>query len=105
MTNLQNLSPNELQSLIKNAQAALEAKQAGMRKEVIAQIKELAASINVTVEIIDDKKSKKATSAVAAKYANPANPGQTWSGRGLQPKWLKALIAEGRNIDDFLIGN
>lgn len=103
MTNLENLSPNELQSLIKNAHAALEAKQAGMRKEVIAQIKELAASINVTVEIIDDKKSKKATSAVAAKYANPNNPGQTWTGRGLQPKWLKALIAEGRNLNDFLI--
>lgn len=103
MTNLENLSPSELQNLIKNAQTALEQKQYSMRKEVIAQIKELAASINVTVEIIDDKKSKKATSAVAAKYANPNNSGQKWSGRGLQPKWLKTLIAEGRNLDEFLI--
>jgi DNA-binding protein H-NS len=105
MINLENLTPTELQALLKDAQTALEQKQSSMRKEVIAQIKELAASINVTVEIIDDKKAKKAKSSVAAKYANPNNSGQTWTGRGLQPKWLKVLIAEGRNIDDFLIGN
>ena len=27
--------------------------------------------------------------------------GDTWSGRGLQPKWLKAALAAGRKIEDF----
>lgn len=103
MIDIQNLSPAELQTLIKNAQSALEEKQAGTRKQVIAQIKELAASIGVTVEIIDDKKSRKSSSAVAAKYANPANPAETWTGRGLAPKWMKELMDQGRNKDDFLI--
>jgi len=51
MANFDELSPEELQILIKDAQATLEQKQSGMRKEVIAQIKALAASIGVTVEI------------------------------------------------------
>ena len=103
MIDIQNLSPEELQALIKDAESALQAKQAGMRKQVIAQIKELAASIGVTVEIIDDKKSKKSSSSVAAKYANPANPSETWTGRGLAPKWMKELLDQGRNTNEFLI--
>lgn len=103
MIDIQNLSPEELQALIKDAELALQAKQAGMRKQVVAQIKELAASIGVTVEITDTKQPKKSSSAVAAKYANPANPSETWTGRGLAPKWMKALMDEGRNKDEFLI--
>ncbi len=103
MINIQELSTIELQKLIKDAQAELETKQNGMRKEVMAQIKELAASIGVTVEIIEDKKSKKSTASVPAKYANPNNPSDTWTGRGLAPKWMQALIAEGRSKDEFLI--
>lgn len=103
MINIQELSTVELQKLITDAQAELETKQNGMRKDVIAQIKELASSINVTVEIIEDKKSKKTKSFVPAKYANPNNPSDTWTGRGLAPKWMQALIAEGRSKDEFLI--
>ncbi|WP_396643655.1 H-NS family nucleoid-associated regulatory protein [Methylomonas sp. 2B] len=105
MIEIQNLSQDELQHLIKSAQSALEEKHAGMRKQVIKQIKDLAASIGVTVEIVEDKKSSKSSSAsaVAAKYANPANPNETWTGRGLAPKWMKALTDQGRQKDEFLI--
>ena len=27
--------------------------------------------------------------------------GATWSGRGLQPAWLKAALANGRRLSDF----
>jgi hypothetical protein len=37
-----------------------------------------------------------------AKYRNAAT-GETWSGRGLQPKWLKAAISAGANLDDFSV--
>ena len=39
--------------------------------------------------------------AVAAKYRGPN--GETWSGRGQAPKWLAALVAQGRKRDEFLI--
>ena len=39
---------------------------------------------------------------VAAKYRNAAT-GESWSGRGLQPKWLKAALASGRKIEEFAL--
>lgn len=46
-------------------------------------------------------KVKKATTAVAAKYRGPN--GETWSGRGLTPKWLASLIAQGSTKEQYLI--
>lgn len=43
----------------------------------------------------------KAARPVAAKYRGPA--GETWSGRGLTPKWLAALIAQGQSKESFEI--
>src|SRR6266478_8714968 len=40
---------------------------------------------------------------VAPKYRNPENPGETWAGRGLKPRWLTAAIKTGKKADDFLI--
>lgn len=36
------------------------------------------------------------------KYRNP-NTGETWSGRGPAPKWLKALAVDGKTFEDFRI--
>ncbi|MFM9014025.1 MAG: H-NS family nucleoid-associated regulatory protein [Gemmatimonadota bacterium] len=38
---------------------------------------------------------------VPAKYRGPN--GETWSGRGKQPRWLAALVADGRTPSEFLI--
>ena len=47
------------------------------------------------------RKSKAAGVPVAAKFRGPN--GETWSGRGLTPKWLSALIAQGRSKSDFAV--
>jgi DNA-binding protein H-NS len=49
------------------------------------------------------RKPGKPLGKVAAKYRNPANPGETWTGRGKQPRWLAAHTAAGRKLEDFLI--
>jgi DNA-binding protein H-NS len=52
MTDYQNFSESELQTVIESAEKALKNIQAtNMRNGVIAQIKELAASIDVIVDI------------------------------------------------------
>ena len=38
---------------------------------------------------------------VAAKYRGPN--GETWSGRGLMPRWMASLVAEGRTKEEFVI--
>jgi DNA-binding protein H-NS len=40
-------------------------------------------------------------SKVAAKFKDAA--GNTWSGRGLQPRWLRTAIEGGKSLDDFRI--
>ena len=40
---------------------------------------------------------------VAPKYRNPANPAETWAGRGLRPRWLTAAIKGGKKLEDFAI--
>ena len=34
---------------------------------------------------------------------NPADPSETWSGRGKTPRWLSKLLTSGKKLDDFLI--
>ena len=43
------------------------------------------------------------TGPVAAKFKGPN--GETWSGRGLLPRWLAALVAQGQLKEDFAVKN
>jgi DNA-binding protein H-NS len=47
------------------------------------------------------KLPKKLTTPVAAKYRGPN--GEAWSGRGLTPRWLATLIAQGQTKEAFAI--
>ncbi|MFU8788251.1 MAG: H-NS family nucleoid-associated regulatory protein [Methylobacter sp.] len=102
MTDFQQLSEHELQAVIDNAQKALKNKQANKHKEVIAQIKELAASIGVTVDIYEgNKKVARKGSEVPIKYRHPDDPSKTWKGRGVTPKWMKELLDAGHDRSEF----
>ena len=77
------------------------------RAGVIAQIKSLMGEHGLTVDDLGSVKAAKAPSAsagrkVAPKYKNAAT-GETWTGRGLQPKWVQAALASGKKIEDFAI--
>ena len=63
---------------------------------------------NVTSSEISIAKRSKAAKRrpypqVTPKYRNPANPTETWSGRGKQPRWLSEQISLGKNPDEFRI--
>ena len=105
MTDLLNKSPEELQTLIAEAKAQLDTIQRSKHKEVVAQIKELAASINVTVDIHEDGKKigKRSGEIVPAKYRNPNDSNKTWTGRGMTPNWMKQLITDGHDKCEYLI--
>jgi DNA-binding protein H-NS len=105
---LNELSETELARLINNAQKTLRSRQLGKRKEVVNQIKELALSIGCTVELTEispDKAvgSSRKGSKVAVKYRNPENPNHEWTGRGMQPKWMRELILQGRTLEEFSV--
>lgn len=77
------------------------------RSAAIAQVKELMAQHGLTMADLGTRTASPAPKAktggkVPAKYRDPAT-GQTWSGRGLHPKWMKQALAGGAKIDDFLV--
>jgi DNA-binding protein H-NS len=90
--------------LDKQLQDARRAERAG----VIAQIKSLLQEHGLTVADLGLKAGKPATGnasagrKVAPKYRNQAT-GETWTGRGLQPKWVQAAVASGKKLEDFTI--
>lgn len=45
--------------------------------------------------------TKKTGKPVEAKFRGPN--GESWSGRGLMPKWMQALVAEGKSKQDFAV--
>jgi DNA-binding protein H-NS len=46
----------------------------------------------------------KGKGSVAAKYCDPSNPNNTWTGRGRMPRWMAAATKGGKaKKDDFLI--
>ncbi|MEN8259957.1 MAG: H-NS histone family protein [Pseudomonadota bacterium] len=103
-SNFNELSESELQSVIKNAERALTARKESKRKEVIAKIKELAASVGVSVDIVEPgKRAARKGVKVPIKYRNPENPAEVWTGRGMKPKWLRGKLESGRNIEEFKI--
>jgi DNA-binding protein H-NS len=40
---------------------------------------------------------------VYPKYQNPADPSETWSGRGKQPRWLTSALKSGKSMEDLEI--
>lgn len=79
------------------------------RSDAIAKVRDLMSQYGLTAADLTTKKTAKNGGSrggkggkVAAKYRNTAT-GDTWSGRGLQPKWLKAALVSGRKLSDFAI--
>lgn len=70
-----------------------------LRKAIEDMVEEAGFTLD---EVMQATASKKRT--VAPKYQNPADPSQTWSGRGRKPGWVEELIASGGNLEDCLIG-
>lgn len=66
------------------------------------QILHIARSAGISVEDLLSTKAAKTPkqTTVAAKYRNPDDPAQQWSGRGRQPTWVKAWIASGKSVEE-----
>jgi DNA-binding protein H-NS len=80
------------------------------RGAAIEKVRALMAEYGLTVSDLGSRtgsgkatrKTRTGGSKVAAKYRNTST-GESWSGRGLQPRWLKAALASGRKITDFAV--
>ena len=72
----------------------------------LAQISRVEPTGNATISLGEkqiDRPSRRKYPKVLPKYYNPSAPGETWSGRGKQPRWLVTALQSGRRLEDFRI--
>ena len=86
--------------------------------KTVLEIRDKMQAFGITVKDLQSSKKVKSTASPAKKSAKPAGKktsgatvaakyrgpeGQTWSGRGLSPRWMKALMDQGRSKEEFVI--
>ena len=114
-TDLNSMSRKELEKLKRDVEKALErAEKQDLKKARDAAVK-AAAEFGVTLdELVDAPRpgpkpgrrratAKKPAQKGKPKYANPADPKTTWTGKGRQPAWFKSAITAGKSPEDMEI--
>lgn len=93
---LAKMSLEDLKSLAKDVERAIGDFQKRQRSEALKEIQAVAKKHGLSMDEIVGGKSKTKKAKAAAKYRNPKNPDQEWSGRGRQPVWFKEAVAAGK---------
>ena len=99
---LKSMSVNELWSLHEFVSAAL-------AREISVEIARLNQRLRqlglgaVSHNVKKMSHARRPYPQVFPKYRNPAEPSETWAGRGKKPRWLAAQLKSGKKIDDFRI--
>jgi DNA-binding protein H-NS len=74
--------------------------------KIAIEIRELERRIDRLNIVIGDsskpvKPARRHYPPVLPKYRNPISFSETWSGRGRQPRWLRAQLELGKRLEDF----
>lgn len=106
MTDLEKMSLEELRkhrAAVDRAMATFEERK---RKEALAALDQTARDLGypTAAAIVLGKtgpKGRASTSTAPARFRNPDNPDETWSGIGRRPKWFVAALEAGRTEDEL----
>ena len=110
---ISSLSKSELIALRKRVERAIEAFDAQNLARARKEAQRVAREYGVSVEDLTgtapapakskskSKSKPKRRGKVAPKYRNPAEPSQTWTGRGRQPAWVAEALKGGARLEDL----
>lgn len=96
---------NQAEAMMAQAELVRKQEIAEVIQSIKAQMKQYGvtvADLGGSVAASGPRKAAKTKSTAPAKYRGPN--GELWAGGlGRKPEWVRALLAEGKNIEDFLI--
>ena len=104
--NVEKLSLKELIALEAKLAAAIATARQKERAEIKSKVAELAESHGFSVSELfggPGRGNGRKKSVSIAKYANPDDQTDTWTGRGRKPNWLLARLKKGAKLSDFEI--
>lgn len=99
--NLENMPLAELKALRARVERAISGFEERKRKEALSKLEETARDLGYSLADLTGAQGTKTRKPVAPKYANPADPGQTWTGRGRKPRWVQAALDAGGKLEDL----
>lgn len=96
------LSLKELVALDEKIQKALATARVRARTDIKQRIAQMASQHGFSLnELFDGRAAGK--NLGVARYANPADRSQTWTGRGRKPNWVITGLKKGARLEDFAI--
>jgi DNA-binding protein H-NS len=98
---LKSMSAEELWSLHELVNSVLARKIAAEKGQLDRRLQQLGVRRSAPVKKMSHP--RRPYPQVFPKFRNPAQPGETWAGRGKQPRWLTAQLKSGKKLDDFRI--
>jgi len=102
---ISNLSESQLTTLMSRIHARLSELQlqkvARVRDKVMAMI--TSEGLDYAELMEHSAFARKKRGKIKPKYRNPKNAGETWSGRGRQPRWFAAALKAGKKESNLLI--
>jgi len=98
---INDLSLKELKDLQSQVAKAISSFEDRKRKEAIAELEEIARAKGFSLADLTGVSVSRRRSPAVAKYANPADASDTWSGRGRKPRWFNDALAAGKSPEDL----
>ena len=102
LIDLKSMSMDELWSLHEFVSSALARKISAETARLDERLRQLGLD-GVPQHIEKTSRARRPYPQVFPRYRNPAQPSETWAGRGKKPRWLTAQLKSGKKIDDFRI--
>lgn len=102
--NVNSLSLKELRELQSQVAKAIASFEDRKKREALAELEEKARTLGYSLsELTGAPSVMRKRSPAVAKYANPADASDTWSGRGRKPRWFDAAMKSGKKPEDLAI--
>jgi DNA-binding protein H-NS len=90
----------DLQGQVTRAIASFEDRK---KKEALAELEEKAREMGFSLAELTGTSVPRKRAPATAKYANPANKADTWSGRGRKPRWFADALKAGKKPEDMAV--
>ncbi len=94
----------DLKQLQRDVAKAVNGYEARKKSEALNALEAKAQELGFSLaDLTGTKKTRKSSGPTGPKYRHPENPEITWSGRGRQPAWFKAVVDAGKSPETMAI--
>jgi len=100
---LNSMSLKELKDLQGQVAKAIANFEDRKKKQALAELEEKAREMGFSLAELTGTAAPRKRAPASAKYANPANAADTWSGRGRKPRWFADALKAGKRPEDMAL--